>query len=123
MSRETKRFAGAAALPGWFRAVCLALIVLLIHNPYLIAPAKAGGLNISHRPSYRATVAASELQHFTPASAKSLFTVQAALLWNGFGLSQPDGGQPRIVSPQVASPPQQFWCSSLRFRPPPLLVS
>src|SRR5579863_3967868 len=120
MSLETNASAGAGTLPNWFAAVCLALIVLLIHNPYILAPAKAAGLNVSHLPSYRATVAASELQHFTPASAKSLFTVRAGLLWNGFGPSEPGGAQPHIVGPQVASPPQQFWCPSLRFRPPPL---
>src|SRR5580658_5140423 len=111
MSRETNPCAGAATLPSWFRAVCLSLIVLLVHNPYLIAPAKAGGLNVSHLPSYRATLAASELQHFSPVSAKRHFTAQAFPPWNGFGPLQPDSWQPVIAHSQVVSPPQQFWCS------------
>jgi hypothetical protein len=98
----------------------LALIVLLFHNPYLIAPARAGGLNVSHLPSYRATIAASELQHFSPAGAQNDFTAQAAPSWNDLGPLQADWRQPRITPSQVASSPKQFWFASLWFRPPPL---
>jgi hypothetical protein len=97
----------------------LVLIVLLLHNPYLIAPANAGGLNVSHLPSYRATIAASELQHFTPPSAQSDFAAQAAPSWNDLAPLQADWRQTRITPSQVASNPKQFWCASLWFRPPP----
>jgi hypothetical protein len=97
----------------------LALIVLLLHNPFLIAPAKAGGLSVAHLPSYRATVAASELQHFMPASAENEFAVQVATFWNGPAPLQVDGLQPRITPSHVVSNSRQFWCASLWFRPPP----
>ena len=119
MSRKTNPAIGAGTLPGWFRGACFALIVLLLHNPFLIAPARADGLNVSHLPSYRATIAASELQHFTPASAQYDFTAQAAQSWNDLAPLQADWRQPRITPSQVVSNPQQFWCPSLWFRPPP----
>jgi hypothetical protein len=119
MSQRTNPASGAGPLPGWFRYACFALIVLLLHNPFLIAPARADGLNVSHLPSYRATIAASELQHFTPASAQNDFTAKAALSWNNLGLLQADWRHPRITFSQVVSHSQQFWCASLWFRPPP----
>jgi hypothetical protein len=119
MSRETNPASVAGILPVWFRGACFALIVLLLHNPYLIAPAKAGGINVSHLPSYRATIAASELQHFTPTNVQYAFTAQAGPAWRDLLPLQADWRQPRITASQVVSPPQQFWCAGLWFRPPP----
>ena len=119
MSRETNPASGGAALPNWFRAVCFVLIVLLAHNPYLMAPLKAGGLNVSHRPSYRATIAASELQHFTPPENQSVLTALAVVISADLAPLQQDERQAVVYCSQVLSPPQQFWCASLWFRPPP----
>src|SRR5580700_509309 len=119
MSQRTNPASGAGPLPGWFRYACFALIVLLLHNPFLIAPARAGGLNVSHLPSYRATIAASELQHFTPASARNDFTAQAAPSWNDLAAVEADWRQPRITPSEGVRNSPQFWCASLWFRPPP----
>jgi hypothetical protein len=119
MSRETNLAGGAGALPNWFRCVCFALIVLLIHNPYLSAPGKAGGLNVCHPPSYRATIAASELQHFTPPASQNAFTPPATFGWKVLEPLQADGRHSLVYVSQVASPPQQFWRAGLWFRPPP----
>jgi hypothetical protein len=120
MSRQTIRAPKAGALPSWFRAVCVALIVLLAHNPYLIAPAISGGLNFSHHPSYRATVAASELQHFTPQDDQNSIDAILVRPLNVLDPLQTDGRQPRIYTSQVLSPQLQFWFAGLWFRPPPV---
>jgi len=119
MGQTTNTASRDGALPGWFRGACFVLILLLLHNPYLIAPGRAGGLNVSHLPSYRATLAASELQHFLPASAQSDFTAEAAPPSSGLGPLEADRRQPPIIPSRVVSHPQQFWCASLWFRPPP----
>ena len=120
MSQETNPAVRLGALPRWFPLVCFALIILLIHNPYLIAPGMAGGLSLCHPPSYRATIAASELQHFTPPAGQNAFTPPATLVWKDFEPLQADGHHPLIYVSQVASPPQQFWRAGLWFRPPPV---
>jgi len=110
----------AGALPSWFKAACLALIILLAHNPYLIAPATSGGLNIAHPPSYRATVAASELQHFTPQGKHSVLQAVPVRISMGVDPLQADERQPRVYTSQVLSPQPQFWSAGLWFRPPPV---
>jgi hypothetical protein len=120
MSIDIQPAPGAGAVPGWFRAMCLVLIVLLVHNPYLMAPAMAGGVNLSHPPSYRATIAASELQHFTPPGSQSVFPALAGPASKDLEPLPADGRHTQIHRSQVASPPQQFWCAGLWFRPPPL---
>ena len=119
MNFETNPPVGAGSVPNWFRAVCFALIVLLVHNPYLIAAAKAGGLNVSHHPSYRATVAASELQHFSPPNDRISFAVEVAGVFQDFAPLRIDARHPLVYAPQVLSPPPQFWSAGLWFRPPP----
>ncbi|HEY2547269.1 MAG TPA: hypothetical protein VGI46_14470 [Candidatus Acidoferrum sp.] len=120
MSRQTIPASKACALPGWFRVVCLALIILLAHNPYLIAATTAGGLTIAHPPSYRATVAASELQHFSPPGNETALHAVPVRISVGLGLLQADERQPRIYSSQVLSPQPQYWSAGLWFRPPPV---
>jgi hypothetical protein len=119
MSQATNPSAGAEALPNWFRAVCFLLVILLVYNPYLIAPLNADGLNVSHRPSYRATLASSELQHFTPAGTQDAFPVQAGPPWNDLWPAQPTARLTRVRPSQVVYLPQEFWSASLWFRPPP----
>jgi len=100
--------------------VCLFLAALLLYNPFFFVPHSGNGLAISHQASHRATVGASELQHFSPI--------------DGWG-SQPavNSGTPAVVLPQpevsaqffFALPPapqfsQKFFGSGLWFRPPPV---
>jgi hypothetical protein len=107
MGRKTTPASRARTLPGWFRGACFALIVLLLHNPYLTAPARAGGVNVSHLPSYRATIASSELQHFTPVSAaQNDFTAEASPSWTDLGPFEANWRQPRITCSKVVLNPQ-----------------
>ena len=102
-----------------YRWVCLILATLLLYNPFFAVPHSGNGLEIGHRASHRATVAASELQHFTP--------------MDGWGaLPATDAGTPAVVLPQpeplaqffftlpvVPYFSQEFFGSGLWFRPPP----
>jgi hypothetical protein len=79
----------------------------------------AGALSISHLPSYRATIAASELQHFTPSSAREGLTLETGPLGNDIEPLQLDGRRSRIATSRIVSPTHQFWSADLWFRPPP----
>jgi len=114
-------FPERSAVPRWHVLVCFCLALFLLYNPYLAAPGSTNGLNVRHPASNRATVGASELQHFSPADGKhKLSTTAIASIEHS--LSIPDlSSQAFEFFPQVASPAQQFFGSSLWFRPPPAL--
>jgi len=83
-----------------YRWVAFALATLLLYNPFLVVPHSGHGLEIGHRVSHRATVGASELQHFSPI--------------DGWG-SQPavDSGVATVVVPLAGLPAQFFPLSSI----------
>ncbi|HKD52445.1 MAG TPA: hypothetical protein VKB90_16680 [Candidatus Acidoferrum sp.] len=103
-----------------YRWVCLILAALLLYNPFFAVPHSGSGLEIGHRASHRATVGASELQHFSPI--------------DGWGaLPAMDAGAAVVVLPLtelstqlfltlLPSPrfSQQFFGPGLWFRPPPV---
>jgi hypothetical protein len=109
------------AVPRWHVWVCLCLALFLLYNPYMAAPSSTNGLNVCHPGSNRATVGASELQHFSPADGRDKFSTHATVAVEPLALS-PGVSSPAFEHfPQVASPTQQFFGSSLWFRPPPVL--
>ena len=103
------------------RWVGLLLTLSFLYNPFMAAAVSAGGLKVRHCASYRATVAATELQQLAPMGNKQahlfsdLFLVNAVLLL-------PHAPVPSRV-PSVVGPrsPQQQFASNLWFRPPPAL--
>jgi hypothetical protein len=101
--------------------VCLCLALFLLYNPYMAAPSSTNGLNVRHPGSNRATVGASELQHFSPADGGDKLSTHATAAVESLA-SLPDvSSQAFELFPQVVSPTQQFFGSSLWFRPPPAL--
>jgi hypothetical protein len=110
-----------SAVPRWHVGVSFFLALFLLYNPYMAAPSSAGGLNVRHPASNRATVGASELQHFSPADGRDQLSTHAT------AAVEPPASFPEVSSqafelvPQVVSPTQQFLGSSLWFRPPPAL--
>jgi hypothetical protein len=110
-----------SVVPRWRGWVCLCLALFLIYNPYMSAPGSTNGLNVRHPASNRATVGASELQHFSPADGKDKLSTPAIASAEPF-LAFPElSSQAFELFPQVVSPAQQFFGSSLWFRPPPAL--
>jgi hypothetical protein len=110
-----------SAAPRWHAQVCFCLALFLLYNPYLAAPGSTNGLNVRHPASNRATVGASELQHFSPADGKQKLSTSAVDSAEHFFSIADLSSQAFEPSPQVVSPAQQFFGSSLWFRPPPAL--
>ena len=109
------------AVPRWRVWACFCLVLSLLYNPYMAAPSLLGGLNVRHPASNRSTVGASELQHFAPADGQDKLSTHAAPAIETLALFPEVCSYAFALFPQVVSPPQQFFGSSLWFRPPPAL--
>jgi hypothetical protein len=110
-----------SALPRWQSLVCFCLALFLLYNPYMAAPGSTNGLNVRHPASNRATVGVSELQHFSPADGKDKLSTAAIVSIEPFFSFAALSCQGCELLSQVVSPAQQFFGSSLWFRPPPAL--
>ncbi len=110
-----------SSVPRWRFWVCLCLALLLLYNPYLASPSSARGLNVRHPASNRATVGASELQSFSPADGQDKLSRDAVSVILPLASFHEVSSQVFELFPQVVSPSQQFFGSSLWFRPPPAL--
>jgi hypothetical protein len=119
MSRPAAKSQGGA-FQAWQVALCLLLAALVVYNPYLSATDSSAGLCVRHRASFRATLGASELQHFTPKDSGAARAATAALVLAHF----PQFRVPQQIArhtgvPQRVAPPEQALPASLWFRPPP----
>ena len=99
--------------------ICFFLAFFLLYNPFQAVPGGSRTLDVCHPASNRATVGASELQHFTPAAgwdsvpAFDILAVEAPR-------SQPVvTAETSLAEPRPATPPAQFFGSGLWVRPPP----
>jgi hypothetical protein len=100
---------------------CLLLAMLLLYNPFLALLHSGGQAAVDHLARNRATVGASELQHFSPVS--SLGMAQDSAFEETFAISPRaiKGQYPAtllLAIPRLAS---SDFSSSLWFRPPPSL--
>ena len=104
---------------GWCRWVCLFVAALLLFNPFRVAPISSHSLEVSIPASHRATVGASELEHFSPTDG---WTCLPAANWVEASIvfSLPDlEARFLFVLPSVPAFSQQFYGPGLWFRPPP----
>jgi hypothetical protein len=108
---------GAANRHVW---VCLLLPILLLCNPFLAPSDSPGPLAIHHPPSYRATVASSELQKFkNPESHEPIVVVDHDAL-EAFSLLLPRlHSSAECLDTEAPFLPDQFLSGNLWFRPPP----
>src|SRR5271163_4282201 len=117
--RDSRRFAKWRVAPKWQIGICLLLVALIIYNPYLAGAESGAGLCVRHSASNRATVGASELQHFSPIDGRSVLATAAVRVFQLFD------GLPSIASETHQSatekvfPAVQYLPASLWFRPPP----
>jgi hypothetical protein len=100
--------------------MCLLLSLLFLYNPYLAVQGPSGALSVGHRPSYRATVASSELLKFENPESREAVAIPAGDLSEEFVLLQAQlqtfaGHHNTEVLPIV----DQFLSGNLWFRPPP----
>lgn len=102
--------------------LCLLLAITFLYNPFLAASSMIGGQSVSHLPSFRATVASSELLKFKPKEIIDALTIAEAELPSLESMLPPqpsplafrnDSNEP------VAT--QYFSVGNLWFRPPPVV--
>src|SRR5215467_13521878 len=103
------------------RWACISLTLFLLYNPFFVPMHSPSGLDFSRPASHRATVGASELQHFTPANGWGY------LLAGDFAETVILAPLPQLSAESLFAFPlfslfsPQFLGSGLRFRPPPAL--
>jgi hypothetical protein len=103
------------------RWVCLLLAFFFLYNPFLALPHAPGKISVSHPPSYRATIAHSELSQFLstkqiPSAAKAVYTVVAFIVL----LAAPQSIRAPRVTVAVLWDEQPLLCGNVWFRPPPI---
>lgn len=99
--------------------ICLLLGLFLLYNPFFGTPHSGSGLEVCHPASHRATVGASEMQHFTPTDGWGCFlTAPVAQTEIAVALPIPVA-ETLPVSFLLVRLPQQFFGPGLWFRPPP----
>jgi hypothetical protein len=100
--------------------VCLLLSVLFLYNPFLAMQGSSGVLSVGHPPSYRATVASSELLKFENSKNSTAIAIEDVDLSATFILIQ---AQPRPPAghgdTEILHATDQFLSGKLWFRPPP----
>jgi hypothetical protein len=104
-----------------FRAVlCLLLAVLFLYNPFFGIHSASSALRVQHLPSYRATVASSELNCSSVTQVKLQIPILAAVIFQAFSTPAAiDTPTHRFQDDaKLLSSPSGF-SSSLWFRPPP----
>jgi hypothetical protein len=109
-----------AAPPVW---ICLALALLFLYNPFFVLRSSSEFPNVQRTPSYRSTIASSELQssRLTPARPQVEIFDEAAVERTALApaTTAPAARRTREIE---APPPQLILVfSSLWFRPPPSL--
>jgi hypothetical protein len=100
--------------------VCVLLAVVLLSNPFLNLFRSPGTMSVRHPVSNRATIASSELQHFSPVSGPvwpELPAAEAALEKASIPVEWPVRA---ASSDQVLRNAAPELSTDLWFRPPPL---
>jgi hypothetical protein len=118
---ETKRMVGTLPSNRYRRAqvlLCFLLVLLFLYNPFVPTPS-SGELSIRHIPSYRATIAASELQGFRPTVGIELSALSAILFLATFLLASIPSLQFINLRSDTPRSSYQVSSASLWFRPPP----
>jgi hypothetical protein len=106
----------------WRAAVCVLLAVLSLYNPFLTVSGACDVLHVHHRPSFRATIASSELRRCTVEEDKILIPARVALQTTD---PTPVGSPAAAILAArqdhdvVVVPLQQMILGGLWFRPPP----
>jgi hypothetical protein len=116
----TNHSAGKRTASPFFAGVCCFLSVLFFYNPFLTIYGSSPVLKVQHPPSFRATVASSELQlsrvsEVQPevsvpleAVLEAVAPASAPVAYTGIPQQEPVDFQPQIF-------PESLW-----FRPPPV---
>jgi hypothetical protein len=119
--QQTRQFGPPRRVSAWGVGLCLLLAILFLYNPFFTIYGSPSGLSFRHPLSIRGTLASSELRHSLVKEVKPRVEAprEADLGVLEFS-SVPEIG---MFLPEVdlLSPTQETLCSSLWFRPPPVL--
>lgn len=98
--------------------LCALVTLLFLYNPFVAIP-PSGNLTVHHNLSYRATIAASELQNYSPTDGSRIFAVAVILFfaWLLFSLDVPLRPLDRAADSGAFT--SRLISASLWFRPPP----
>jgi hypothetical protein len=108
--------AGGNSLARWRVCVSLALIGLLLYNPFFALKFHSDGLAYSALARHRATVGSSEMQHYPP--VRTNYTQPQATV-DPTDLSVVKSAFPARVMLDQALPFEPELIASICFRPPP----
>ena len=100
--------------------MCFLLSLLLLYNPFLVTTESSGALSLRHPPSYRATVASSELQKFKSQESREDIAIADRDLLERFALLLPQlRPSAKYCDTEARRPADRFLSGNLWFRPPP----
>jgi hypothetical protein len=117
--RRPKRETEVDRTPKWQVVVCLLLAALVVYNPFLGGAEFESGLCVRHSASNRATVGASELQHFTPIESRTILPAAFLVVADYLGALKQVTSERRSFLAEVELPSALNLPASLWFRPPP----
>jgi hypothetical protein len=101
-------------------AICFLLAMLSFYNPFLTVSDVCNVLHVHHPPSFRATVASSELRRCTVDDRKPLAAPEALEITDPTPVETPRPLTfPARQDQEVVASPQQVTLGGLWFRPPP----
>jgi len=106
--------------PNWQRGLCIALVAFMLYNPFAGLWSANHGLSYDRLARNRATVGASELQHFSPITNATAQTEADVNLPSGDLLPVVREQRPHIDLEVVFTPIEEF-LTQLWNRPPPSL--
>ena len=108
---------GGERRPVWRRWICVLLVGLLLYNPFTALTSASDGLAYQALARHRASVGASEMQHFAPVKAETGQPDVSVAAQKG-DLPAPRE-ETRLPSGRVHLPLLLEGMTSLWFRPPP----
>ena len=108
---------GGKHLPMWGRCICVLLVGLLLYNPFAALTRASDGLAYDALARHRATVGASEMQHFAPVKIQ-VGHVHVSIATKTGELPAPRE-EARPARGRVHLPLLLEGIASLWFRPPP----
>ena|SRR5262252_1091448 len=102
--------------------LCLLLAISFLFNPFLAASTSGYGTIVNHLPSFRATVASSELLKFTPEQKIGEHVSFECELPSWFGLSPLTLDRPALlIETKVPAAARYASSGNIWFRPPPIV--
>jgi len=100
--------------------LCLVLAISFLFNPFLAVASSSFGTSVTHLPSFRATVASSELLKFTPQEKNADLSEAENQLPQKFATVAPAVGLFAFIGvTQVLPVAQNVLLGTIWFRPPP----